>query len=133
MFSYLLRYVLHILLQTRLHIFVRYAKAPWGSGCTSSCTSTNLCVGHLILFVVLFLSGEKKKIFQVVQENAVNHMDLLSVTSFSSHLSFGWKKVIKVFQILEALHSNGYPMNLLLFLFAALGKRVGNQRNRIMY
>lgn len=52
----------------------------------------------------------------------MNQVDLLSVTGFSSCLSFGWIKTIKVFQIFETLHSNGYSMILLLFLFGALGK-----------
>lgn len=52
----------------------------------------------------------------------MNHVDLVAVTSFSSHLPFGWKKVIKVFPILEAIHSNAYPMILLPFLFGHLEK-----------
>lgn len=42
---------------------------------------------------------KKEKVFLVIQENSVNRMDLLAVTSFSSHLPFGWKKVIKVFPV----------------------------------
>lgn len=75
---------------------------------------------------MLFLL-KKKNVFPVVQENDVNHVDLLAVTSFSSHLPFEWKKVIKVFPILEALHSNAYPMIFASVFVWAFGKGWGTK------